>query len=455
MQTRTKRHRGSLKNANRGSDNANQGPTRGVRILRERVGRPQPYGVQWSERGWDEQTKKEKRRVRTLFFASAADRDRKAQSVRDAKREGSLRTLSRREVDDWAAFQTAIGGTPWHEVVAGWRSHQLAIGVTPSKTTVAEHAKDFLQRIAQRVAAGTFSAGTECHHKHKLRLFCEVFGHLRPVEVTAEQIAAWLDDQQLAVAATYNNYRKTIGVFFSDCRDARLIGENPIARIKQRAEVREEVGILTVAQLAQLFHTAHTFADSDGRRKFAAALWRLSLEAFAGVRFGSACRLRREDVSPADQGIRHPAASIKTRKRHYVDGYPAHLWAWLAVAPAESLTARQYLELKSELFGVARVPHPHNCLRHSFATYHVAARGDPGKTAYLLIHKDQKKLWNHYKGNATGAEGRLWEELTPQRAEEMGQPWRDELARRAKDPHPTSAPAPAGHRSRRVARGGG
>jgi hypothetical protein len=95
--------------------------------------------------------------------------------------------------------------------------------LTPSKTTVAEHAQDFLQRIAQRVAAGTFSAGTQCHHKHKLRLFTEVFGHLRPVEVTAEQIAAWLDDQQLAVAATYNNYRKTIGVFFSDCRRMSVV----------------------------------------------------------------------------------------------------------------------------------------------------------------------------------------------------------------------------------------
>jgi len=449
MQTRTKRDRGATKNANQGS-------TRGVRILRDRVGRPNPFGVQWSEPGWDEATKRDKRRVRTLFFAKAADRDRKAQALRDAKREGTLRTLSRREIDDWAAFQSAIAGTAWHEVVAGWRAHLLASGVVLSKTTCAEHAKGFLQRISERVEAGTFAAGTQSHHKHKLRLFLEVFGHLRPVDVTTEQIAAWLDDQQLAVAGTYNNYRKTIAVFFSSCREARLLAENPVARIKQRAEVPDEVGILTVPQLAELFHVANRFTDDEGRRKFAPALWRLSLEAFAGVRFGSACRLAREDVSPADKGIRHPAASIKTRKRHYVDGYPEQLWAWLAIAPAESLTPRQYLELKSELFGVARVPHPHNCLRHSFASYHVAARGDPGKTAYLLCHRDQKKLWDFYKGNVTGAEGKRWEELTPARAEAMGAPWRAELAERAaRVQRETSAPAPAAHRSRPAARAGG
>lgn len=448
MKTRTKRRRET-------TENANQGATRGVRILKERVGRPQPFGVQWSEYAWDEATKKEKRRVRTMFFAAAADRDRKAQSVRDAKREGSLRTLSRREVDEWAAFQAASGGTPWHEVVAGWRAHLLASGVVLSKTTVAEHAADFLKRLEERVKAGTFAAGTEGHHKHKLRLFTEHFGHLRPAEVGAEQIAAWLDQQHTSVAATYNNYRKMIGVFFADCVHARLLAENPIARIKHRAEVREEVGILTVPQLAALFHTAQSFTDSEGRRKFAPALWRLSLEAFAGVRFGSACRLTREDVSPGDKGIRHPAASIKTRKRHYVDGYPEQLWAWLAIAPAESLTARQYLKLKSELFDAARVPHPHNCLRHSFASYHVAARSDPGKTAYLLIHKDQKKLWNHYKGNVTGAEGRAWEELTPERAETMAQPWLEELKRRAESPRPAVGPAPAAHRSPPAARGDG
>ena len=58
MQTRTKRDRGATKNANQGS-------TRGVRILRDRVGRPNPYGVQWSEQGWDEATKR-------LFVAGGA-----------------------------------------------------------------------------------------------------------------------------------------------------------------------------------------------------------------------------------------------------------------------------------------------------------------------------------------------------------------------------------------------
>jgi hypothetical protein len=44
---------------------------------------------------------------------------------------------------------------------------------------------------------------------------------------------------------------------------------------------------------------------------------------------------------------------------------------------------------------------PKNCLRHSFVSYHVALHRDPGKTALLVSHKDQKILWDHYLGVAT------------------------------------------------------
>ena len=62
---------------------------------------------------------------------------------------------------------------------------------------------------------------------------------------------------------------------------------------------------------------------------------------------------------------------------------------------------------------LAKVPHPHNALRHSFASHHVAAFKKPGLTAFLLCHGSEKKLWSNYKGNATEAEGKRWWEITP------------------------------------------
>jgi hypothetical protein len=39
------------------------------------------------------------------------------------------------------------------------------------------------------------------------------------------------------------------------------------------------------------------------------------------------------DVNFADKGITLPAAKLKIRKRHYIDGLPENLWPWLNAAP--------------------------------------------------------------------------------------------------------------------------
>jgi hypothetical protein len=114
---------------------------------------------------------------------------------------------------------------------------------------------------------------------------------------------------------------------------------------------------------------------------------------------------------------------LKTKKRHYIDGLPGQVWEWLAVTPEAcwDLTARQYMELKSRLFVEAGVPHPHNCLRHSFCTYDVAAHKNPGRTAYILCHRNQDLLWDRYKGNAKEADGVTYQAITPGKAASLAE----------------------------------
>lgn len=408
---------------------ANHESTRGVRRLPDRPGRPNAYGVQWAEREWDETLRREVRRVKSQFFAKEKQRDARFAELVKARREGALRTLSRIEADEWRAFRAVIGETPWQQVVAAWQKEQKTHNRGAGSKTLSAQVKDYLVEIKLRADRGELALNTYRQRKHKLTLLAADLGNRPLGDVHAEDLTAWLKHQKLTVAGTWNNYLKITRGFFAAAVDAGLIAENPCARLAARDERPDEVGILTVPQLAQLFHTARTYRDGRGEPVFALALRRLALEAFAGVRFSSANRLRPEDINTADRGIRHPAASIKTRRRHYVEGFPEPLWAWLAIAPADAaLTERQYLKLKSDLFGVARVPHPHNCLRHSFATYHLAARANPGETAVLLCHRDQKKLWDHYKGNATSAEGKRWELLTPPNAAAWAREWTDQVA---------------------------
>jgi site-specific recombinase XerD len=434
----------------RSAGNTPQDSTRGVRLLPPRLGRPNPYGVEWAERVWRPEEGREVRTVRKQFFPTVELCAARAAQLRKARREGALRTLSRREIDDWHAFKAATDGAPWPEVVAAWRAQLTSSGVVVNATTVAAHVAEYLREFAARVERGEAAADSYRHRRHALHLFAEDFGPRRVGELRDTDLKKWLAAREPMAAATFNNYRKMLSAFFAHAINARLRADNPCARLPARLLPGDDVGILTVPQLAQLLHTCATFTDASGARRFAPALRRIALETYAGIRYSSAVRLRPEDVNMADRGIRHPSRSIKTRRRQYVEGFPEVLWTWLAVAPDDAaVTERQYLELKSELFRAARVPHPHNCLRHSFATYHLAARTNPGLTAYLLCHRNQQKLWDHYKGNATAEEGRRWETITPETADAMGREWLAELERRA----PADPAQPAPPRTRRSAGG--
>lgn len=55
----------------------------------------------------------------------------------------------------------------------------------------------------------------------------------------------------------------------------------------------------------------------------------------------------------------------------------------------------------------------HNCLRHSFATYHLAGFKEAKLTAYLMTKTSLQSLQNDYRGRATEADGRAWFEVVP------------------------------------------
>jgi hypothetical protein len=57
---------------------------------------------------------------------------------------------------------------------------------------------------------------------------------------------------------------------------------------------------------------------------------------------------------------------------------------------------------------------PRNALRHSFASYHLAAYQDPVRTAYLMGHRSGTDLLDScYKGLVSGVEARRFWALRP------------------------------------------
>jgi len=231
----------------------------------------------------------------------------------------------------------------------------------------------------------------------------------RTLDLTPSEIREWLNALPFGEVTKRNHYKR-VRAFFTWARMEGLATVNPCEGIRSPAREVDDVSVLSVEDTAKLFKTANKL-----RPQMCA---RLALEAFAGLRFSSAARLVKADVNFADKGITLPAAKLKTRKRHYIDGLPENLWKWLRTTPEEAwaLTERQYLALKSEAFRLAGVRNPGNVLRHSFCSYHVAMHKDAARTAVILCHASPSTLYQHYKGRATASDATRYFEISPSRA---------------------------------------
>ncbi len=381
---------------------------RGFRRV-ERLGRPKPYGVRWREKETDAATGLPRWKHRAEFFTTATDRDRRLADLARQKREGQLVTIPHAEIEDWRAFKRATEGTPWTEVVAGWHAARSSAGNPVKSPLVKDQVKDHMARLTNLQKKGEVSNGTLRQRKHKLGLFAGTFGDRTIASLRGDELEVWIDSLGFDSPHSFNAVRKNVRALFSEAVRLDLLRKNPCDAVNKRAEGLHEVGIISPEECATLFKTG---LGSPGHR---AMIPRLALEAFAGLRFATACRVVKADLRREDKGILLPAIKMKDKRRHYIDGLPGNLWAWLDLATEATwtMTARTYLELKSSLFRLAEVPHPHNALRHSFASHHVAAFKKPGLTATLLCHGSEKKLWSNYKGNATEAEGKRWWEITP------------------------------------------
>lgn len=374
-------------------------------------------------------------KAKSLWFPTKELRDSVFHDRLADRRAGMVvQSASRDELDQWRAFKLATEGTPWQVVVSGWREHLVATKRIVESLTVDEAVDSYLAKMKamrdQKDAAGLpapkLSADTYRQKDHKLTRFKEQFGELQLAAVPAVEIEDWIEDfEAVQTDNTFDNYRKHVAALYGYWIEKRKISHSPTVDVKRRGDGMGKIGILSPEQCAQLFHTALTH-QRDGKKIFLPVIGRLALEAFVGLRFSSGCRIDRADINFADRGILLPKHKLKTGmvsggRKHYIDKLPDQIWEWLAITPAECwvVRPRDYMRLKSLLFSVATVPHPHNCLRHSFATYDMAANKNPGRTATILCHTDQELLWKHYNGIATHSAGVKYQQITPQTAKQL------------------------------------
>lgn len=375
------------------NDNQTWQPPRGISYSL-RPGRPSPFLLHWSDGNG-------KRRAAAYPSESAREKAAKSLTEKRSDHGTDVLTFDPNEWRRWLTFREIIGDADPVQVAQQWLAVRDKHGVQAS-ILVSEASERYLSaRATEGIAKATLA-----HAKGDMARFTASFGTKLLGDIKPDEIRQWLASLPFADVTKRNHYKR-VNAFFTWARIEGLAASNPCDSVKSPARESDEVSVLSVADIKKLFATAWKFRPQ--------VCARLALEAFAGLRFSSAARLAKSDVNFREKGITLPAAKIKTRRRHYIDGLPENLWAWLKAAPTEAWTLdeRQYVSLKGQAFTLASVTNPGNVLRHSFCSYHVAAHKDAARTAVVLCHASPSMLYQHYKGRATEKDAKRYFSVTP------------------------------------------
>ena len=220
--------------------------------------------------------------------------------------------------------------------------------------------------------------------------------------LTTRDVDTWLTG--LAVASqTRVNYRRAIHNLFSFAMTRGYCASNPVTKATQPKVTPGEIGILTVPQAQALLVACSP--------KILSAV---AIGLFAGLRASEIGRLDWSDIDLERGFIDVGASKTKTARRRLVE-IPENLSSWLAphhrgegpVRPPSITYRRQFTKA---LVASGIKEWPDNALRHSFASYHLAASQNAAATALQLGHTESRTLFAHYRELVRPAEPKhIWQ----------------------------------------------
>jgi integrase len=270
------------------------------------------------------------------------------------------------------------------------------------RTTVAELAAEVLEAKRKDGRAPAYVADL----RKRLARFCQDFGDRLIAEISTQELDNWLRGLDCA-PKTRANFRANIGVLFSHAQAHRLIDLNPILRTAKPKLPDNPPEIFAVNELRALLETAQRTAPD--------VLPMLAIGAFAGVRDAEIKRLDWHEVNVARGHIEIKGAKAKSARRRIIPIQP-NLAAWLrpysgmkgSVVPEG---ARGKLDLVRKAAGLVRWPN--NGLRHSFASYRLAAIHDAPRVAAELGHTSPQMLYSTYRELVLPEEAERYWEIKP------------------------------------------
>ena len=186
------------------------------------------------------------------------------------------------------------------------------------------------------------------------------------------------------------NYRRVVHNFFTFCATRGYCTGNPVAQASKPKVPPKAIGILSVDEARALLS-----ACPDTIRPAVAIVM------FAGLRREEITQLDWRAIDLDRRFIEVAAEKSKTAQRRLVT-ISDNLHAWLAPFRAISgsvmppaITYRRKFQRALQAAGIESWKP--NALRHSFASYHLAAHQDAARTALELGHIESRTLFQHYR----------------------------------------------------------
>jgi len=240
---------------------------------------------------------------------------------------------------------------------------------------------------------------------YRLRYFAEEFDGKLVAEITSADIDDWLRSLNVG-AQTRNHYRANVLQAFNFAVRHGYAPINPVEGAAKAKVVGGRPGILTVEQASALL----TNVPSNVLPYFAVGL-------FAGLRRAEIERLDWSEIDFESGLIEVKAEKSKTAMRRFVTLQP-NLREWLlpnrklkgSVTPQPE-TFRQIFDNARTAAGISEWPD--NALRHSFASYHLAAFKNAASTALELGHHDSRVTFAHYRELVRPKEAERFWKLRP------------------------------------------
>ena len=276
------------------------------------------------------------------------------------------------------------------------------------------------------------------HARRIMERLCESYGDELLTSIKRETLENWIAALPYC-SVTQRNYRSTIRAAWTFFERKEWIDKNIAMGMKIPKIVMGEIGIFTVEETEKLLRSNENI-DPE-------VCGLLALGLFAGMRTSAIARVSYDEINFKERGILTPAEKTKKQRRNYIENLPDNLWAWLERTPKSAFTwcERKFKKRReralrragllvnsadvkrlakdnanasgnrrkvSSMEVATRYP-PHNAMRHSFASYHVAWKRNFQDTALILSHTGTDILFKHYRGNATKEDAERYFNIYP------------------------------------------